>query len=276
MFDELTLEELESRQDELYEKWMANKQLVTTKLFDYLDEINEGAPLKVFRRVGSVVDINDYDRWKYRNNPNYKWSLHINIEFPDPENPYKSDFGSDFYLYASNIALSINHGSCGTWDKSDLGQYSRLTLMLEMFKHQDDIIEMLDQLIDLDLKQELENVSTEVTNRHDKIRWEEEERMNNEILAKAIPGKYFAEIGYHWHDTDDGGCVRVPHFYNIEKILKVTPKCFTTEDTMYYITDRHRRDKNTYINRVKRGRLFIIDDPEQIPTQEEIDKINKR
>lgn len=271
MFDNLTLEELENQQRDLYNKWNDLKGDVYQKLLNYLDMINEGAPLQTFKRPNGKVDIDNYDSWKHRHKEGYKWSLRLDVEFPDPTDSNKSDFGSDFNLYISNLDLSLNHGTCGTWDKSDLGQYTRLKMMVAVFEHQDDIIRMLNEMIDMNIFYQMETLGTEISARHDQIRIAEEEALNKKILSEIVPGRYFAVLGYHWHYLDEGGCEKVYHFYNKEKIIKVSEKTFITQDPNYH-WETHRRNKESYLFQIKTSRLFILNDINQEPTQEVIDR----
>lgn len=262
--------ELQKLRQDHFNKWVEVKERVTRELYKILINLNEKNPAKLlYRPEKELVDLDDYD---FPRKEGLKWKIRQTIYFEnqDPDKTCAWDFGSSFDLYITNLGLTINHGSCGSWGKDDKGQLSRLHLMSDIFDNEENIIQTLDPLIDFtdyklfcDARCALDEVNKAIAEA--KRRKEEAE-----LLKDVGPGKYFANIGTTWkYIKDDKGqeiVKKIKYYYNFEKIDKITDKNFLTSDDYGY---HYRRDRLTYIFKIKNKYIHVIDSKDAVPPEEE-------
>lgn len=270
MTDEERLEYLGRVKNEAALKVYEQEKAVTEKLFSLLNELNEGGvPL---RPLGAqeTVRIEPYGDFREKG---VRWRLSKEIEFSawikeDIEKGRRYDFGSSFSLYISSFKLSLNHGTCGTWDKSDRGQLSRLYLMTRLFENEDRIISELDAIINPQIIRDYYTASSEYSNLQDKIRDDQRKKEEEAILASIKPGMYFASVGVRWvYNQETGQNEEKYHYYSWEKINKITEKNFLTTDRYDY---NYRRPIYHILNNLKYHYIFLINDPNDPVTEEHI------
>ena len=256
------IDQLKERIKVLIDEWAGQRRRVTDKLYDLLEDLNLG-PAPLLRNDKYTVTIDNHIRFPREAD----WEVREEIRFvnQDPKSKSPYDFGSSFSLYIYSNHIEINHGSCGQWGLDDKGQWSRLILMKAIFDHQDDIIRELGALLDFKVYEELWDLQCERDRIERDIENARIEREKQELLAQVKPGKWFAQLGWHWVYPEGKPSERVFHWYNCEKIVKITDKSFLTEDKY----SSYRRNKDNYIYALKRKTLFIIDNPED-PVPEEL------
>ena len=256
MTDQERLEYLGRVKQEAAIKVFDQDRAVTEKLYSILAELNEGGvPL---RPLGSqeTVRIEPYGDLSDKG---ARWRLSKEIEFSawikeDIEKGRRYDFGSSFSLYISSFKISLNHGSCGTWDKADRGQISRLYLMARIFENEDRIISELDAMINPQIIRDYYQASADYNNLDRQIKEAQRKKEEEELLATIKPGMIFARRGYHYYSNG-----RQYHWYDCEKITKITDKNFLVQDSY---GDAHRRDKTYCLYCLKSKALYLINTPE--------------
>ena len=262
--------ELQKLREEHLAKWLDVKERVTRELYKILINLNEKNPAKLlYNPEKTLVDIDDYD---FPKKEGLRWKIRqiIYFENQDTNKTCPWDFGSSFDLYITNLGITLNHGSCGSWGKDDKGQLSRLHLMSDIFDNEENIIQTLDPLIDFtdykqycDARSALDQINRAIAEA--KRRQEEAE-----LLKDVVPGKYFANIGNTWkYGKDENGketVKRVKYYYNFEKIDKITDKNFLTSDDYGY---HYRRDRSSYIFRIKNKSIHVVDSKDAVPPEEE-------
>jgi len=265
------IDELRAQQKELYEKWYAVERGVTEKLYEILNNLNEGPAKLLPLKSEETVDIENHDWlddkvfWKIR-----KEIYFVNQDPNDTNREY--DFGSSFSLYITNKNIQINHGSCGTWGLEDKGQWSRLLLMTAIFKNQEMIIESLAPYINFDDRKKLREVNREIDDIERAIRAAKEEKERQAIISQLAPGKYIAKMGYHYnYKLDENGnevSSKEYYYYDFEKIIKITEKKIITEDHWH---DRKWRNKNDYIYYIRCKNIYIVNNTDEVPPQKGIE-----
>ena len=258
------LEELRSKQRELGEAWKAQRKIVRKKIYEILTKLNEGSgvDLASFNEEGYCY-IDDTD-WPHKEGFKWKVSHQVYFKNTDPDYPNRTyDFGSSFDLYISNLEITVNHGSCGTWGKGDPAQLARLKLIVAIFEHEKDIIDELDPLINLQVCKDLTAINCEI----DKINWAIQDAKRRteraEYLKLLVPGKYLAVVGKSWR-YEENSSKQVRYYYGFEKIRKVTEKSILTDDDYGY---SYRRDLDTYINKIRNGYVHIVDNKDATPPE---------
>ena len=257
--------ELKEKVNQLGGQWVDQKRVVTNKLYSILNDLNLG-PAPLLLRENQLVEIRDYT---YPEQEGFKWEVTTTVHFvnQDPTHPTRdSDFGSDFYLYITNQKISINHGSCGTWDLSDKGQWSRLILMKAIFDHQQDIIDALNPLIDFKVKEAYDDVRCELERIERSIREAEEEKKKKEILANIKPGMYFANKGYHYvYDGKSDTSHKEKYYYGHQKIIKIAEKNFIVENSW---GERSWMKIDNTVWNIQNYYLFVVGSKDEVPPQE--------
>lgn len=271
--------ELQVKQKELCQKWHDIKVAVTKKLFVILTEFNSqvgSLPLLPLRE-NEVVSIDERD-WL---NEDVKWKVRKEIYFvsQDPNRSY--DFGSTFSLYITNLGIAVNHGSSGEWTLQDLGQWTRLCLLKEIFMHQYEIIEALEPLIDFTVKHQLNEVSREIDNINRALEKAKEQKEEEEIMVILKKAKYLVHRGKHWeypkkedgsYDYSGKGYYKY-YWCNIEKINKLTEVSVLTNECdnkgSPYACFSHRHKIKDIIRNIKYHYLYAIEDLTIDPPQEE-------
>ena len=261
------LDELREQQKELAQKWHAQVVAVTDKLYnDLLGPLNNG-PSQLYYPEDKTISIDDYD-WPEREG--FKWKVRVDVKFckqpDDTTSRLDYDFGSGFDLYITNFEIKVNHGSCGTWGLEDKGQWSRILLIKAIFDHQDDIIRELDKIIDISIGRSLTMITREIDNIERDIRLAKEKREKEEVLSTITIGKYFAKRGYHWEWDEVEESKKVYHFYDIEKIVKITDKNFIIKDNY---GDTHFRNKDIWLMKIKNKTMYVINSKDEECPQEE-------
>lgn len=266
MSREERLEELKGKQKELFSHWHDMKVRVTKKLYKLLTDLNQG-PLPILYGDDDLVSIDV--GCDYYGEKEAKWKVRDTIYFKTKEG--KREFASDIELYITDIRISVNVGTCGTWDLRDEGQWSRILLLKNIFDHQDDIIRELSQIIDLSEIDERAEVSREIDKINREISREKEQAEEAEFRKLLVPGKLLAELGQHWVYPDGEHGKFVPHYYHHELITKLTEVSVLTQDADYkWIT--HRRKLKDVMWQLKNKRLFIVNSKDDIPPEEEDSK----
>lgn len=261
------LDNLRARIKDLRDQWFFQRKAVTEKLYSILNDLNLGpAPLLPLRDL-ELVNIQDHD---YPEREGFKWKVSKEIYFvnQDPNRDRDWDFGSTFSLYITNLGITLNHGSCGTWGLEDKGQWSRLILMKAIFDHQQDIIDALDPLIDTKVLNELYKADAQISQIEYDIAKAQEERELNEIKKKIKVGKWLAHLSKGW--TSQGNTY---HWFNYSKITKITEVSIFVNECDYqgepYAWITHRFKIKDILSQIKNNRLYILDDPKQEYKKEE-------
>ncbi len=266
------LNALQAKQEELFGKWKATRLAVGNKLYELLNELNQG-PAKLFIPKGieeSGVRIKDYD---WPQNPDIVWALSEEVYFKnqDPNRVRDTDFGSSFSLSINNLGIRVNHGSCGEWSMEDKGQWSRLLLIRNIFYHQEDIIRELNALIDINIYKEYNEAKSaisEINRAIEKAKREEEEKV---VLSQLKAGKYLCKKGSRWvYDNDDENSLKGHYIYfyhqfsKIEKVSEVT--LLTTDPSYYWIS--HRPKIKDIVRQILMGDLYLVDSKDATPQEE--------
>ena len=261
------LEDLRKRQEELYNKWTAQRIAVTEKLYGVLNLLNLGPAPLLELRDQEMVSI-DRDKWL---NPDQKWKVRKEIYFvnQDPTRDRSYDFGSSFSLYITDTHITVNHGSCGEWGLEDKGQWSRLILLKGIFDHEQDIIDSISPLIDYSIREELSEVSYSIDEINRAIERAQREKEDLEIKQTIKLNKYICSLGNNWkEETDDQGNVhwkKYKSYVGHEQIINITDKTVTTSDPW---SCHHRYKISDLIFKLKHKYLYIVDNKEVTPPEE--------
>ena len=269
------IEQLKERQKELYDHWKYMKQMVTFKLYELLDQLNI-APLPIFKTGDEIVEIDIPYSYGEKD---AEWEVRETIYFKNDEG--KRDFASDICLYIDSKRISVNIGTCGRWDLRDKGQWSRILLLKEIFYHEEDIIRELSKIVDVSEIDERYAISRELDQINRTIQQAKNEEERKEWIVKIKNAKWLGKLGKHWEydkgpdgfiDPDSPGKY-INHYYNLEKINKVTDKSILTNecdnDGSPYNWINHRLDLSSVISKLKRKDLYLITDLNEFPPQDE-------
>ena len=228
------LVQLKERETELRKVWYAQRQKVTTRLYEILNMLNLGPLSLITPKEDQPVEIDNWGPFGKK----IKWKVSEEVQFYNPDEDCR-DFGSDFSLYIWDSKITLNHGSCGEWGLEDKGQWSRLLLMKAIFDNQDYIIQELDPLINMSVREELWDVSTQINNISQGLRRIEDENKSKEILSQLKPNRYLCTIRKEWEYYKDknGNFIQVDgkdgHYIKImESILLQTYQSITQADVI--------------------------------------------
>lgn len=261
------LDELRKSAEAYKESWLEQKLAVTKKLYQMLDLLNLGPAKLLPLKEKETVSIDNYRCF----GQNVKWhvSKEIYFENQNPESKLGYDFSSSFSLYITPEHVTVNHGTSGEWGLEDKGQLSRLILMKGIFDHEKDIIESLDHIIDMSVKEKLDDVCAEINQINNDILEAKREREFNEMKKKLRPGKYIVKRGrqYIWDNEQNG---HYEYYYRtpikIEKITEVSIFAHECNNNGSPYEWRGRRLKiEEVLNQLKYNELFIIDNMDEKP-----------
>ena len=271
--DELErLDNLRARQQELFNNWNVVKQNVTNRLYELLNNYNQGnVPLYWSDDYKAGIEGKS---WR---DDGTEWVVYKTIEFQDPDG--KRDFGSSFDLRISNLRITVNMGSIGSWGSDDKCQLSRINLVQSIFLHEQELIDEMSKVVDMSEVEERYKVSREIDQINSDL--EKAKVMREELVfrVKLKPGMYLANLGKRWEypKNEDGSTnwdvipKEVRYYTAFEKIVKVTEvSVMTTEHRYNWINHRHRI--KDVINQLRWKHWYLIDDLNAIPPEEEDSK----
>ena len=271
--DELErLDNLRARQKELFNNWSVVKKNVTIRLHELLNNYNIGN-VPLFWPDDYRVGI-EGKSWK---DDGTEWVVYRTIEFQTEDG--KRDFGSNFDLRISNLKITVNLGTIGSWGSDDKCQLSRINLVQSIFLHEQEIIDEMSKVVDMSEVEERWKVAREIDQINDDIQKARIAREEKVIKAKLKPGMYLATIGEHWvypkrpDGSTDWGAMgkKVKHYTAFEKITKITEvSVMTTEEQYKWIN--HRHPIKDVVNQVIWKHWHIVDDLNAIPPEEEDSK----
>lgn len=261
------LDELRKSAEAYRECWLEQRLAVTKKLYQMLDLLNLGPAKLLPLKEKETVSIDNYRCF----GQDVKWhvSKEIYFENQDPESKVGYDSHSSFSLYITPEHVTINHGSSGEWGLEDKGQWSRLILMKGIFEHEKDIIETLDHMIDMSVKEKFDKACAEINQINNDILEAKREREFNEIKKKLRPGKYLVRRGRHyiWDNEQNG---HYEYYYHtpikIEKITEVSIFAHECDNKGIEYTWIGRRLKiEDILHQLKYNELFVIDNMDEKP-----------
>ena len=276
------LVQLKERETELRKVWYAQRQKVTTRLYEILNGLNLGPLSLITPKEDQPVDIDNWGPFGKK----IKWKVSEEVQFYNPDEDCR-DFGSSFSLYIWDEKITLNHGSCGEWGLEDKGQWSRLLLMKAIFDNQDYIIQELDPLIDMSVRDELWDVSTQINNISQALRRIEDENKTKEIISQLKPNLYLCHISKRWeyYRDENGNFIEVngkdgyykKSWVSEYKILKVTDKTIIAVETYDDGKEAYSWRKcylklPVIIGNIKRKHIYIIEDLTIAPPQDEDSK----
>ena len=266
------LQELEQEEKKWYSLFFEQRVVVTKKLYEILDQLNLGPLPLIIPKEDNPVDVSDDYHYGA---PQGKWRVSENVYFKSPTDGKDYDFGSSFNLYITDIGITVNHGSCGEWGLEDKGQWTRLLLMKAIFDHQQDIIDALNPLIDLEVREKFHKANNEIYEIKLAIRKAEEEAAEQELRKKLKIGMYIARKSWNYvypNGYDKPG-VKQWYWYDLYQIAKVTDKLIiahecTSKGNPYTWYKKHLPIKDT-MARLKSGSQFLVEDLSIPPVGEE-------
>lgn len=271
--------QLRERETELRKAWYTQRQKVTTRLYEILDNLNLGPLSLITPEEDRPVEIDNWGPFGKK----IKWKVSEEVYFFNPDEQ-SYDFGSSFSLYIWDEKITLNHGSCGEWGLEDKGQWSRLLLMKAIFDNQDYIIQELDPLIDMSVRDELWDVCTQINNISQALKRIEDENKTKEILSQLKPNLYLCTNSKHWeyYKDEKGNFIEIDgkdgHYINswipYYKILKITDKTIIAVETYNdgteaYSWTKHHLKLSEIIGKIKRKNIYIIEDLTTTPPGDE-------
>ena len=276
------LVQLKERETELRKIWYAQRQKVTTKLYELLNDLNLGPLSLITPKEDQLVEIDNWGPFGEK----IKWKVSEEVYFFNPDENGR-DFGSSFSLYVWDTKITLNHGSCGEWGLEAKGQWSRLLLMKAIFDHQEDIIRELDPLIDMSVREELWDVSSQINHSAQDLKRIENEKQTKEIISQLKPNLYLCHISKQWeyYKDEQGNFIEVDGkdgYYKKSlvpeyKILKVTDKTIIAVETFAdgkeaYAWRKYHLKLSTIVENIKRKHIYVVEDLNIAPPQDEDSK----
>ena len=266
------LESLKTKADDLHKKFAEMQTNLKTKLYNFFEAIKDGG-LAIVRRqidIDSAWRMEDYGR---------TFEVHVRIEFEtkDPERiakGWQTDFGSDISLSIYDDGLEMNYGTCGTYSHKDEGQITRVYFVTKLWDHEQDIVDLVKENIDMDLYKEMLDVDGEIYRINQDIKEAQRLRERQEVLNQIKRARYICkrrkDSEGHWDENDKWVKDKDLYiYYNHEEIKKVTDSNVLTVDLYWH--DSHRRNLEQVISDVKNGYVFLQNekiDKEDIPSSE--------
>lgn len=276
------LVQLKERETKLRKDWYTQRQNVTKKLYELLNDLNLGPLPLVIPKEDQPVEIDNWGPFGAK----IKWKVREEVQFFNPDENGR-DFGSTFSLYVWDTKITLNHGTCGEWGLENKGQWSRLLLMKAIFNHQEDIIRELDPLIDMSVREELWDVSSKINSISQDLKRIEDEKKSKEIISQLKPNLYLCHISKQWEYYKDknGNFIEVAgkdgyykrSWVSEYKIVKVTDKTIIALETYANGTESYHWKKchlklSQIVGNIKRKQLYIVEDLTIAPPQDEDSK----
>lgn len=259
------LEMLLKQRDELTILIKQNKEAVETTLLDFLKQ----HCVKGDVTLTLSTDINDACVFFEKN----KWYIRATLKFytDDVERlakGYEFDFHSSCMMTIyENTGIEINCGTSGGYYSTDKYQVARAHLISSIWDNETSIIEIAKRTFDYDTYLQYKNVIRQISNIEAQLANQKEKDAYNNTLIALRGAKYLAKRSSKTHFAmTENGCIDWTkeiginfHFYDIEKIEKVTEKTVKTIDS-YYRSVNHHYKLDKIILSIRRKELFIFDE----------------
>ncbi len=259
---ELRLEQIKPLSTKFYNAYEEDCNKVRDVINDYLKTLAwpdglELLPLKSIRIDGSWGF--DHERYAIRNEIEFKTNDADRLS-----RGYNYDFGSTFSLYIYPSHIEINAGTCGSYTSKDLGQLSRVYLIANIWNHEKEFVDAVNNVVNTTNKDAYHDVRREIDNIEGELRDRARRAEEDAIKKQLTPGKYLASKRATYLDTkiDEKTHQYVNYtpiykYYDFYKIDKITDKNVIVVDD--YWNDRHYYKINDVVYDLKSNQKVLLD-----------------
>lgn len=264
------LQMLLKQRDELETLVRQNKEEVKTTLLNFLTE----HCLKGDVELGLRINFNN--TWACSPDESGRWYVYVEVKFYTNDakrlaEGYEFDFHSSFDLRIyEKRGIELSCPTSGGYYSTDKYQVARAHLISSIWDNEDAILNLIKRTFRFDSYLQFNDVKYQISKIEDQLKAQKERDAYDEIVKALKGGKYLANRSSksRYGETEDGHTDWDKelgtdfHFYNIEKIEKVTEKTVKTVDSNYHWVN-HYYKLAQIVSNIRYGQLFIFDEVPQ-------------